>query len=174
MDVFIEQLVMRNKRGFEKAFRPLVLLFGFMAAVLIILTGLSMGFLSMFFIAAGIGLGYGAIYASSLFDIEFEYSVTNGYVDIDRITARRKRERLAAFECHDITSIGRYERPSDIPSNLKPLDVTGGNGEKYYIIIGGTKKSSAIIFEPDERTLDAIKKFIPRSVYIESFGNKVD
>lgn len=173
MDVFVEQLIVRQKRGFEKAFRPLVLIFGFAAAALLIFMGLVSGFIGAFFLAAGFGIGYAAIYASALFDIEYEYSVTNGLFDIDRIVARRKRERLASFDCRDISAIGVYEGQGSVPANLTVYDATGGSGQKYYMVVAGSKGSRVILFEPDERTLAAIKRFIPRSVFVQSFGNKV-
>lgn len=164
MDVFVEQLIVRQKRGFEKAFRPLVLIFGFAAAGLLIFIGLLSGFIGAFFLAAGCGIGYAAVYASALFDIEYEYSITNGLFDIDRIVARRKRERLASFECRDITAIGLYEGAGSVPANLTVYDATGGEGQKYYMVVAGSKGSRVIIFEPNERTLAAIKRFVPRSV----------
>ena len=90
MDFFVEQLI-REKRGGRYFFS----MFGLTVAALILLTlGVFFGGILLPF--AVVGVGYGWYWCTSMLITEYEYCVTNGDIDIDRIRGKRRRLRLVA------------------------------------------------------------------------------
>ncbi len=48
---------------------------------------------------------YGGYYLTTKLDVEYEY-ITNGEIDVDKITAQRSRKRLITFRCGSATDFG--------------------------------------------------------------------
>ena len=108
------------------------------------------------------------------FMIEYEYSVTNGYMVIDRIVARSRRKRMIAFECRDIEKIARYN-PQDYEQKTfdQTLMLDDNNPESAQWCIELTHKDlgrALVVFTPSERILAAMKPFLRRQVAFEAFG----
>ena len=79
MDVFFEQIIPIKKTG-----KTIVLFLGIwvLAALISALVFLFLVSFSPIFI---FGIGYGAYYLSSKLNVEYEYIITNGILDIDKI-----------------------------------------------------------------------------------------
>ena len=95
MDFFVEQLI-REKRGGRYFFS----MFGLTVAALVLLTlGVFFGGILLPF--AVVGVGYGWYWCTSMLITEYEYCVTNGDIDIDRIRGKRRKEfrRNRGFCC---------------------------------------------------------------------------
>ena len=95
MDTFVEQIVAKRKGGKEYA-----IIFGSLIAALLILAALwlfLLFFIGIFFVLLlTAGIGWLLWYLITMQNVEFEYSVTNGDIDIDQITAQRKRKRIVS------------------------------------------------------------------------------
>jgi hypothetical protein len=57
---------------------------------------------------------YGGVYLTKMLNVEYEYIVTNGEVDVDIITSKSKRKRLISFNCKDIEAIEAYTNGSQM------------------------------------------------------------
>ena len=90
MDVFVEQLVKKPANGKTLALKILIV-FG------VIIVSAFCLYLALLGIILAILLIFAAIYAGFYLitglDAEYEYIVTNGEIDIDKIIAQRKRKR---------------------------------------------------------------------------------
>ena len=42
-------------------------------------------------------------------NVEFEYVLTNGDIDVDKIIAQRKRKRLVSVKCSSFEELGKYK-----------------------------------------------------------------
>lgn len=164
MDVFVEKLVKRRKSPADIAYSVLLFFIAFAVDyfVLIFLGGLGP------MIAAGIL--FIAYYLMSMRNIEYEYIVTNGDLDIDIIVNQRKRKRVFSANCKEFEAVARVnsdQYTKQIREVKNVLDFTTRNREAdvwfIYLVQNGVPK--VILFEPDERMIDGFRTFIPRKVF---------
>ncbi|MDD4493774.1 MAG: DUF6106 family protein [Eubacteriales bacterium] len=119
-----------------------------------------------------IGLVYGAYQLIRSMLLEYEYTVTNGDIDIDVIIAKSRRKRLFSVSAKEIEIIARYQG-SFYPAGLDRLktsvkSVSSMEDEGIYFIKASHKgQAVAAFFQPDERMLDIFKMSIPSKVYKE-------
>jgi hypothetical protein len=167
MDTFIEKLVTR-RRGFRDNLVTSGILAG---TVLLILLSLTVKVLQQLgvgiFLAAGfVFLGYRLIAARN---IEFEYIVTNGELDIDKIIAQRKRKRIFSASCKEFEILSPVKSNSfsqSVQSIKNRIDASGSidSPEAYFATLNYKGNKTLLIFEPDEKMLNNFKIFIPRKI----------
>lgn len=166
MDNVYEQLVTINKSTGQKI-AYIVLIF------LIFVMGLFIFLFTAPFISLLLGLvaGGGAIFlglfllSNSVF--EFEYTFTNGELDIDKIVAKRKRKRLITVEIKNITGFGKYKDIKEkTPTGTTIIGAHDGTSEDTYYADFRSQKYGAtrLYFSPDEKTLNNINKYLPRNL----------
>lgn len=163
MDVFIEQLVSKRSKTTD-----LVLKLGIGTAAVVLaivafylLSMLGLGMISLVIAAAIIYVGF---YFITSMNVEYEYIVTNGEIDIDRIAARRKRKRLLTVKVNTFEQFGEFSAAPE-KSGLTVVDASGNEHDQYYADFRHTKYGNArLVFSPDEKTLAAIRPFVPRSI----------
>ena len=175
-DVFIERMV-------KKKFEPLDLLIvlGVVAAAFLVsgvglVVGVFIYAFPMIFIVAVTAAVFGAYKLISMRMLEFEYSLTNGFVTVDKIINKSSRKRLTSFECSSCEDIGTFK---DQEERLKTRSFDAriyatqfaDRRDSWYMIVRSTKTGKTlVVFDPDEDLQEAIKKFIPRSLKFEKFG----
>lgn len=108
--------------------------------------------------------------------IEYEYILTNGEIDIDRIMSRKGRKRVASFDFANVDICANIEDSEHNHSYKNPdperrvIDVTGDKSRgnvyfaDYYEEDGGGKKR--VLFQPTSKMIEEIRKFNPRNVFI--------
>lgn len=174
-DVFIERMVKKKMEGKDYAIIfGIVLAAGvllFASVILMMITGY--GMIPMIVL---VGVCYGGYKLISMRNLEYEYSLTNGYITVDKIMNRSSRKRMAAFECKEVEEIGEYGKNAARLQNRQveaKISATkyGDKRDAWYVIVR-TKKTgrTLILFNPDGDLLGAIKKFIPAHLRFEVFG----
>ncbi|HHW49761.1 MAG TPA: hypothetical protein GXX14_14250 [Clostridiaceae bacterium] len=168
MDVFMEKIVARKKGPKDFLFSVGVILAGLIIAFIT----LQIPILNSFFVLILVGVIYGIYYLITSRNIEFEYIVTNGYLDIDKIIARRKRKRIFSADCKDFDIVAKFNRfgsGSNVLQNsqktIEAVSSMESNGI-YYITLNYKGEKTTVLFEPDERMLKSFKSIIPRKVEI--------
>ena len=108
--------------------------------------------------------------------LEFEYSITNGDIAVDKIINRRSRKRLTSFDAKAIEEMGKYTENAQKLKG-KRVDKTifaaeTDDGKDAWYIIAKSRKTglTLLVFSPDERCIDAIKPFMDRRLKFEIFG----
>lgn len=102
--------------------------------------------------------------------LEFEYSLTNGYVTVDKIIHKASRKRLAAFELDTCSGIGLYQENAQrlkeeaFDTRLFACRHSDGQGAWYLSVRGGKTGKTLVVFDPSEEFLEAVKKFLPRAL----------
>lgn len=173
MDIFVEQIVKKTASGKDWALRVLI--------------GIAMGVLSaaalfvFFFIlpipAAGLllvaGIFWGGYRLITNSDCEYEYIVTNGEIDIDKIIAKRKRVRLITAKASTFEAFGEYNGSTpDTESGVTVVSAAGVNESEadtkmYYADFKHPSAGNVrLIFTPEERVIDAIYPFLPRPIKV--------
>lgn len=168
MDIFIEKIVPKKKTGVDYA----VMISFFIIAVLVFAVGLV--FLGQFGLILGFGAFYGAWYLSTMRNLEYEYSVTNGELDVDVIYGQRKRKRVLSVHSKNFEVFApineKYEQDflrNKTNKNLTVVDARSNDkAENAFFCVFNYKEKGRmmLMFEPDQRMIDSFKSFSPRIV----------
>jgi len=165
-DVFVEQIIER-KQDFRTSVKKMLLI---LAAIVVSTIFLIVGAIRFIFPGVFALSMYLAIRAAKKLNIEYEYSFTNGELDIDKIMGRRSRRRELSFHVRSIILLATFteENYKDFESRNFATTLDASSSPKsesrwfaVYRDIAGNE--SLLIFEPNERLLSAMEKYIPSS-----------
>jgi len=162
-DVFVEQLVRRQRPGGETMFK-----LGTVFAGLVLITAaflLAKNFFPVLFALVIILEFFAFVYTVK----EYEYSFINGDVDIDKILGRRKRSTVLSVSCKEITAMapcaghestlqGSFTRTVDAAIGAKASD-------RWYFISERQDGSRELVYlSPNDRLLAAFKGYLGRKM----------
>ncbi|MDP4093001.1 MAG: DUF6106 family protein [Bacillota bacterium] len=167
MDVFIEKIVARNKTILD-----LLIVFGLLiGSLLVIYLFIAISVITFLIPFAVIGLIYVDYLLITKRNIEFEYIVTNGDLDIDMIISRKKRKRIFSANCKDFEFVAScssdYYTP-EIKKISKTLHAEGSmlSPSLYFILLNYKGIKTVVYFEPDERILNSLKTYAHKKILI--------
>lgn len=104
------------------------------------------------------------------YNAEYEYSLVDTSLDVDRIMARSRRSRLGTYDFSKMeimapaghAKLETYERMNCRVSNY----ASGYCPEKEYVVfLNNNREMIQLILEPNEEMLSAIEKIAPRKVF---------
>jgi len=176
MDRFLEEVVVKQRRGLDEALY-------YFSWVLIVVCGL-LGFFSLQTIAvAGVGalvptvifVGI-AVYTwltHDRFRTEYEYTFTNGALDFAMVFNNKKRKSLGSLNVAKVDAFGKVSsgsfRRHTSGNDVKHLRwFLNREAELYYIAFSKEGKKSVIIFEPSEEMVGYIKHYLPYGAHQEN------
>ncbi len=167
MDVFIEKLVTKQNTLEDYLFKAGIISIG---TIIVVMSFLIASIRSYSPFILGI-VGFGLYYFITLRNIEFEYSLTNGELDIDRIVAQRKRKRIFSAHCKEFDVVARldsseYNRQAQGVKKRFEMVSSMSSPDVYFAILNYKGAKSVMFFEPNERMLKAFKTYIPKKVII--------
>ncbi|HBN83370.1 MAG TPA: hypothetical protein DDZ89_05950 [Clostridiales bacterium] len=166
MDLFNEKIVKKNY-DYKDAFIVLALiLVAFLLFFLTIFLNLTMALPIVL-----IGIGYGLFQLISARHVEFEYSVTNGDMDVDKIIAKRKRVRVFSVEGKNLEMLAKLKSDKytgDFQSISQRVEAVSfmENDDVYFLVAPYKGNRTILFFEPNERMLQDFRKKAPRNVFI--------
>lgn len=170
MDVFVEQIVKKKFDGKDYAIFVAIIL----GTLVLIFATLIIKILAQFSFFIGIGILAGAYFLILSRNLEFEYSVTNGDVTVDKIINRSKRKRIVSFDAHSVEEMGKYDAQKHQGKSYDSRLFTGdnaANSDSWYMTFHSTKTGHTLfVFTPNEKVLTAIKPFLPKQVARDAFG----
>jgi len=166
-DVFIERIVKRKADSRQRLTRLAIVAGGFVLVVLSIVFGNIVGFqLFPIIFALTVFFGFRFLVRQSW---EFEYAVTNGEIDIDRIMGRSSRKRILTVDCKNfevflpmIPENAREYESKTIKVTVDAASASDAEGRWFAIFNGRDGQRTMLVFEPDERMLSAINAALPR------------
>lgn len=176
MDVFLEQIVARKSTGVD-VIKKILIIFAAIFLVFLfafILPGLRLnegilGTIGQIFSMLGLLLAAGVIYGTyfliSGMSIEYEYILTNGEIDVDKIIARRKRKRLITVDTRTFTEFGLYKSAPKVDSNVTVIMACSSTEDPntYYAVCDHAKFGKCmLVFNPNEKILSHAKQYIKR------------
>ena len=173
-DIYVEQLVRRRRTAKDVILRVLVVVLAVILSVVILLVAPRLAPFSMIFYLLFALVVYAAYMLFVSFKVEFEYILTNGDVDVDKIVAQRRRKRLLSFSCKNVQEMGVYDedklRNTKFDSSYYVQDA--GEGEVWYVVYSNPGKGRVLlVFTGYDRVLDAMKPFLPRDLVRSVFLN---
>ena len=165
MDTFVEQIIVKKKGPKEIA-----IITGTILLVVILVFVLFL-FLNYFSLVIDMLLIYGAWWLITGQNVEYEYSVTNGDIDIDQIIAQRKRKRVVSVAGSKIETAGPYN-PTEFAGRRFDRTVVAAPAETapgvwYFTYHRKKSGSSLVLFQPEERVMDAFKASLPKLLMLE-------
>ncbi len=170
MDVFVEQIIRRKLNGKDYLIFAGILVLGI---VLILASLLFLPTLSLFVL---VGVCVGGYFLMGTRNLEYEYSVTNGDLTIDKIINRRSRKRIMSFDVHDVEEMGKYDPSKHEGKSYDKrifVSVTDDGKDGWYMHFRHKDfGNTLLVFSPDERVLNSIKPFLMRQVSFNAFGRR--
>ena len=169
MDTFFEQITAVKKSGKDIAAITGIWLLAFIICFLLVLF---MGYLVSFSFLLIAGALFGAFKLSCRFNVEYEYIVTNGTMDIDKIINKSSRKRVLSFELATVSRLEKFNQGLLSSVNSKEIVTACNlNDPEAYLMVSSTegKGTSYLIFAPDERVRGAIVKFVPKFIANSAF-----
>ena len=165
LDIFNEQIIKKTKSPLEVLLLMLLYVAGLTVGALFICFGLfAPTFIFTFIILAGV-VFYFTIKIGTNLNSEFEYSVTNNLFDVDKIIAKSRRKRLVSMDVKNIDDIGTYNPEKFIGRKFDLTVNAVGNpaneGIIYVVTRHPTKGKTLLIFQPNEKIIEALKKSLP-------------
>ena len=166
-DSFNEKLVAKKKSAKDIAIFIGILIAGFFLIYNILMFAGYLRHIFMFLIAA---VFYGMYQALICLNVEYEYALTNGELDIDKITAQRRRKRIISVDTKDFEYFaplndehkavynGEYAKKIDVFSSPDAKDI-------YFAYFFKNGQKIRLAFQPSEKMIDAIKFKMPRSMF---------
>ena len=164
MDIFVEQIVKKPADGKVWTIRILI---GLAMGVLLAVSLFVLFIIPILGLAMAFGVFWGGFRLITNSDCEYEYIVTNGEIDVDKIIAQRKRVRLITAKAPTFEAFGEYtDKTPDTDSDVTVVNAVGVNESSaetktYY---ADFKHASAgnvrLIFSPEERVVEAITPFL--------------
>ena len=146
MDTFFEQIVKKKKTPAELVFA--ILNVPVLMAIPILPTALM------------VGIAYGGWWLISAQNMEFEYCVTNGDIDIDLIVAKRKRKRIVSVSGRKVKSLSPYEQGAVNEKAFGRVVVASPSKKEsgLWCFTYHSKKNgdTLVVFQPEERVLRAL------------------
>lgn len=170
MDVFFEQII-----EIKKSLKDYLML----AGLWILAIGLSAVILFFLFAAIGpitllpvIGIIYGAYKLSMFFFVEYEYIITNGSLDIDKIIAKNSRKRIASVELSCVDSLNKFNPSKKIQSGYERVVIACNKEDNNAYEMTVTKEGKGrqyIVFSPNDKIKTAAVKFLPKFIANSAF-----
>lgn len=118
---------------------------------------------------------YGAYRVVKSRNLEYEYTITNNYFDIDSIRGRRKRKQVLSIDVKkieicaalaDLSHRADYKNPGNLE---KKIDCTGdGQSGVYFMDYYGDSGKIRVMIQPSMEILEGMAKFNPRKIFINN------
>lgn len=172
MDNFAEQLVVRSETSSDKIRKNLLLAVGILLTLtLAAFAVLQLGApLRAFFglILAAVS-GYFTFFTYRNAYVEYEYTFTNGELDIDKITARSKRSHMVTTEIRQLAAFGKYNEDMTETDDMTLILASDNiaSHEYYADLTHEEYGKTRLVFSPDERMLENIHRFLPARLRTE-------
>ncbi|MDF2567869.1 MAG: hypothetical protein K0R90_1325 [Oscillospiraceae bacterium] len=166
MDIFREHLVKKSSSTSDIIKKIGIVIL----AVILFLFFFGLSFIlpriSFILVAASIGVAYGAYFLITGLNVEYEYILTNGEIDVDKITAQRKRKRLITVHAKTFDEFGIYrpEEHANRQYDNRILSFADLDSAYYAAFKHPTFGNALLIFNPDERILNGVKAALSKNV----------
>lgn len=164
MDNFAEQLVRREKTPSDAMKKGVLCAFGSLFSVSLTVAAIfSRGILTTVFALSAVGAVIVVRMLAVRSDVEYEYSVTNGELDIDKIIAKKKRIHLASFDVRSFKAFGKYTDEVPDSEDITAVICSDNIAEHEYYADMTHKDfgNTRLIFAPNEKMLEVIKIYLP-------------
>lgn len=168
MDTFFEQIIHIRKTG-----GTLFGIIGIWFLAILLSTVLFLSYiLGSLTIIAVFGIFWGAWKLTSCFNTEYEYIITNGTMDIDKIINKSSRKRMCTMELSGVSRLEKFNIGliNNIDKKMLVVACNLDHPDAYYMVCDREGKGAIhIVFAPEERLKGAMIKFMPKFIANSAF-----
>ena len=163
-DIFIEQTVQRTQNQMTR----ILYLISFIFAVINYIFSLVFLFYPMLLPAVLFTIL--AVFLHMTLKVEFDYSYTNGTIDVAKVRNGSRRKHLCEIPRDNLVVMAKTHTDPVKPymgGGIKSIDATShAIGNSYYVLVFKDKKGDLekLLFEPDEEFRNMIKRMNPNQV----------
>ena len=176
MDRFLEEVVVKHRRGLEEVMYFLALIMMVVSAIIAMFL-LNIIFYSFDVVTlVGIALFGGmAVYLFLFRDrlrMEYEYTFTNGALDFAQVFNNKKRKNLGSLNCKTVDAFGKvssasFQRYVSMQGVKQRRWFLNRDAELYYFYFQKDSNKSIIVLEPSEQLVEYIRFYLPHGAYQE-------
>lgn len=160
-EVFVEQILKRR-----------ITISGILLRVLsifiVLIAIMSVMWLQMLGFTLTVLLAYAAYLVWSYTSIEYEYSFLNGELTVDKIMGQRKRKFVVSYDMKEAEIVAPVMSEAVIRASMNTTvaDYSSGNknGNIYAMIVNNANGKIKVLFEPNEKVLEAMHHVKPNIV----------
>lgn len=166
---FFQEYIVKRKIGFKEWILSALII---IAAIVIIFISLwFMYLMPSLFAVLDAAVIYFAYVLISRFSIEYEYCLTNSDLDIDKIYAKRKRDRILSIDVKTIEVCAPVGTKEVLNLENSKVDAlidcsTKDISSAYYVIYNDDDKRVKFIFNPPLKMVEKMKLYAPSKIYI--------
>jgi len=169
VDFFAEYIV-KKKKAAQDIMSYIIIVMAVFMLLYLVLIQFGAGKL-VFFIPVEIALIiYAAYVLWSSLNVEFEYIVTNGDLDIDKIVAKKRRKKLLRIKMRDVEYFAPLNDQHIHVAEDKSVDTvidvssTIDSPDVYFAIYFNNSEKVCLLFEPTDKMIENFANYIPRSL----------
>ena len=173
-DTYIEHMI-KAKKTTSTVFRQILIII----ATIVVLLAITFVFLVLPPAALSVfpllmaGVIYLAYRLLGSLDLEYEYILTNGELDIDKIANRKRRKRIITVHAKTFIEFGKAEKKDFYDKEKKYTRIIDASGHSnafcdYYAVFFKNGQKIKLIFNPTGKMIDAFKLYAPRVVKDEN------
>lgn len=160
-DVFVEHIIKRKTDLKTVLYRILAI---FLTVIVFLFGSLYLGMLGL---TITVLIGYLAYLVFVYTSVEFEYSLVNGTLTIEKILGQRKRKFVDEFDLKNAEIIApTFSEEIQKRETTRLLDYSSGykSDGLYSVILTDQEGSTQVLFEPTEKMIDAMYHVRPNIV----------
>lgn len=181
MDVYLEELMPKQKDKKDQIFLLGMIFAGIMCTGLIIWLMVFMAvsvnnIITQLILSIGplmiAGTWYGVYWVCNSKSVEYEYTVINNILDIDKIMAKKTRKRLISVDIKNATVMAKTddeEANSALVNHSQRIRIydysaLNKNMDTYFIDCIADGERCIVLFQPTEKMVEGLWKFNPKAV----------
>ena len=169
MDFFNEWIVKKKKTA-QDIMSYVIIIFAALILLYFVLIQFGTG-KAVFLIPVEIAIIiYASIWLWKSLNVEYEYSVTNGDLDIDKIIAKKRRKKLVRVKLKDFEYFAplndRHIKVAEDPSVNRVIDASSDldSPRVHFAIYFNNSEKICLLFEPTDKMIENFANYIPRSL----------
>ena len=164
-DIFVEQLIRRKKSKKDILTIILLIVCGIVFTPMALYFGFALQYLGYVFLVLLAGIWWCIVRLIKSKTVEYEYIFTEGTLDIDMIIGGSRRGRVITISKMELELMAPISHPYSGEYKTLNCSTKDENDRLYYLIterhdVGKVR----VLFNPDDRLVDAFKQYRPSRV----------
>lgn len=168
MDVFMEQVVTKTPTRRDKILEAMAKVSAFAFAFALCFASIAyFTFIAPLAIFIGVFFIWLSFKLSKRLSVEYEYTFTNGELDVDKIIAKSKRKRLCSVHIGSLTAFGKWNDDMLVEADSTMIIASDNSPHavEYYMDFKyGDYGNTTLFISPNERLLGLMEPYLPREI----------
>ena len=170
MDIFCEYLVKKKKTSTDKLMTAVIIFSGIILSLGLLLVGFPifsklLPKLATLVFPVVIIIWYIVFSLCKMYSVEFEYSITEGDIDIDKIVNKSKRVKVLSMRLRKFEIIAPVlsDKYTSEYKSLKKVDCSANPepSATYFAVYTDENERKCLLFDPNEKMLEITEKYCP-------------